>query len=195
MSLQKSVYADFQLIHKIVSSSRFINMEGLSGEIPFWIAPYDIKADAQVDTEVVNLVKKLSNQGIKALCIDLFDLTCDIIEKHIGIQEMISLEKSLEKAYFKDALQSTINIHERFIPAIAALVKEKQPAMLFLKGVGKVYPFIRSHTVLNNLQSSIKHIPTLMFYPCEYSGRALKLFDLLEDDNYYRANNIFSQKR
>jgi len=42
------------------------------------------------------------------------------------------LEKSLEKAYFKDALQSTINIHERFIPAIAALVKEKQPAMLFL---------------------------------------------------------------
>ena len=65
MSLQKSVYADFQLIHKIVSSSRFINMEGLSGEIPFWIAPYDIKADAQVDTEVVNLVKKLSNQGIK----------------------------------------------------------------------------------------------------------------------------------
>ncbi|HNS79442.1 MAG TPA: DUF1788 domain-containing protein [Syntrophorhabdus sp.] len=195
MSLQKSVYADFQLIHKIVSSSRFINMEGLSGEIPFWIAPYDIKADAQVDTEVVNLVKKLSNQGIKALCIDLFDLTCDIIEKHIGIQEMISLEKSLEKAYFKDALQSTINIHERFIPAIAALVKEKQPAMLFLKGVGKVYPFIRSHTVLNNLQSSIKHIPTLMFYPGEYSGRALKLFDLLEDDNYYRANNIFSQKR
>ena len=118
MSLQQSVYADFQLIHKIVSSSRFINMEGLSGEIPFWIAPYDIKADAQVDTEVVNLVKKLSNQGIKALCIDLFDLTCDIIEKHIGIQEMISLEKSLEKAYFKDALQSTINIHERFIPAM-----------------------------------------------------------------------------
>ena len=54
--------------------------------------------------------------------------------------------------------------------------------MLFLKGVGKVYPFIRSHTVLNNLQSSIKHIPTLMFYPGEYSGRALNLFDRFEDD-------------
>ena len=71
-------------------------MEGLSGEIPFWIAPYDIKADAQVDTEVVNLVKKLSNQGIKAVCVDLFDLTCDI-EKHIGIQEMISWKRALKR--------------------------------------------------------------------------------------------------
>jgi hypothetical protein len=66
--------------------------------------------------------------------------------------------------------------------------------MLFIKGVGKVFPFIRSHIVLNNLQSAVKNIPTLMFFPGEYSGKSLKLFNLLEDDNYYRANNIFSQK-
>jgi hypothetical protein len=48
--------------------------------------------------------------------------------------------------------------------------------------------------VLNNLQSAVKNIPTLMFFPGEYSGKSLKLFNLLEDDNYYRANNIFSQK-
>jgi hypothetical protein len=60
--------------------------------------------------------------------------------------------------------------------------------------VGRVFPFIRSHIVLNNLQSAVKNIPTLMFFPGEYSGKSLKLFDLLADDNYYRANNIFSQK-
>ncbi|MDD3190001.1 MAG: DUF1788 domain-containing protein [Fermentimonas sp.] len=53
---------------------------------------------------------------------------------------------------------------------------------------------MRSHIVLNNLQSEIKNIPTLMFYPGEYSGRSLRLFNLLEDDNYYRAFNIYTYK-
>jgi hypothetical protein len=107
---------------------------------------------------------------------------------------MFALEQSMEKQFFIDALQSTINIHERFIPAISERIEAENPSMLLIKGVGKVFPFIRSHIVLNNLQSAVKNIPTLMFFPGEYSGKSLKLFDLLEDDNYYRANNIFSQK-
>ena len=110
------------------------------------------------------------------------------------MEELKQIELDLDKSFFLDALQSTINIHDRFIPAIGEKVKETNPQMLFLKGVGKVYPFIRSHIVLNNLQSEIKNIPTLMFYPGEYSGRSLRLFNLLEDDNYYRAFNIYTYK-
>jgi hypothetical protein len=131
---------------------------------------------------------------MKPLCIDLFELSCEIIDKNIGMEELIQIELKLEKSFFLDALQSTINIHDRFIPAIALKVNEANPQMLFLKGVGKVYPFIRSHIVLNNLQSVIKEIPTLMFYPGEYRGRSLRLFNLLEDDNYYRAFNIYTYK-
>ena len=110
------------------------------------------------------------------------------------MEELKQIELDLDKSFFLDALQSTINIHDRFIPAIGEKVKGANPQMLFLKGVGKVYPFIRSHIVLNNLQSEIKNIPTLMFYPGEYSGRSLRLFNLLEDDNYYRAFNIYTYK-
>jgi hypothetical protein len=169
-------------------------MEGLSGEIPFWIAPYEVKAENQVNNEIGNLVRKLHNEGIKALCIDLFELSCSLVEQNIGLEDMFAIEETMEKQFFIDALQSTINIHERFIPAISERIEAEKPAMLFIKGVGKVFPFIRSHIVLNNLQSAVKNIPTLMFFPGEYSGKSLKLFNLLEDDNYYRANNIFSQK-
>lgn len=181
-------------IYDIVSNPRFINMEGLSGEIPFWVAPYDISKELKVESEIKHLVRKLKTSGFEPLCIDLFELSCEIIEEKIGMEELKQIELDLDKSFFLDALQSTINIHDRFIPAIGKKVKETNPQMLFLKGVGKVYPFIRSHIVLNNLQSEIKNIPTLMFYPGEYSGRSLRLFNLLEDDNYYRAFNIYTYK-
>ena len=169
-------------------------MSSLQGEIPFWIAPYNVKSENQVVKEIENLEKKLRNEGIKPLVIDLFQIACKIIDENIGLTEMFEIEKDMEKLYFKDAIQSTINIHERLIPSIVKLVEDNQPQMLLIKGVGLVYPFIRSHTVLNNLQSAVKHLPVVMFYPGDYSGLSLRLFGEFEDDNYYRASNIDIQK-
>jgi hypothetical protein len=68
--------------------------------------------------------------------------------------------------------------------------------VMFITGVGAVFPYIRSHTVLNNLQSTAKDKPTVMFFPGEYvqskaEGASLVLFNRLEDDKYYRAFNIY----
>lgn len=190
MTLEEITSNKFKKIHQVVSSLSFRNMDALNGEIPFWIAPYDIAANNQVESEIKNLETKLLNSGIRPLNIDLFELSCNILEENIGLDEIFEIEKEMDKYQYKDALQSSINIHERFIPLIIQLVEEQKPHMLFIKSVGAVYPFIRSHTVLNNLQSAVKNIPTLMFFPGEYSGQSLNLFGLLKDDNYYRAFNI-----
>jgi hypothetical protein len=68
--------------------------------------------------------------------------------------------------------------------------------LLFLSGVGEVFPYIRSHNVLNNLQSTAKDKPTLMFFPGAYthsleSGASLDLFSRFHDDKYHRAFDIF----
>jgi hypothetical protein len=165
-------------------------MDALNGEIPFWIAPYDVAANNQVEVEIKNLETKLLNDGVQPSIIDLFELSCEILDENIGLEEVFEIEKDMDKYFFKDALQSSINIHERFIPRIVEMVEKQNPQMLFIKSVGAVYPFIRSHTVLNNLQSAVKSIPTLMFFPGEYSGQSLNLFGVLKDDNYYRAFNI-----
>ncbi|NLD23360.1 MAG: DUF1788 domain-containing protein, partial [Bacteroidales bacterium] len=68
-------------IYDIVSNPRFINMEGLSGEIPFWVAPYDISKELKVESEIKHLVRKLKTSGFEPLCIDLFELSCEIIEE------------------------------------------------------------------------------------------------------------------
>ncbi|MGR5940587.1 DUF1788 domain-containing protein [Bacillus pacificus] len=59
--------------------------------------------------------------------------------------------------------------------------------VVLITGVGKVYPFVRSHTILNNLQEVIDKIPVIMFFPGRYDGQSLQLFGKFKDDNYYRA--------
>src|SRR4051812_48529869 len=112
-----------------------------------------------------------------------------IIDEAIGLDKIFENERKKKKERFKNALQTTINIHERLIPRIKHQVEERSPKALLINGVGKVFPYIRSHNVLNNLQSAVKSIPTLMFFPGRYTGQSLELFGLLKDDNYYRAFN------
>ena len=195
MNQNELTHKKFQHILEVLSSESFLKMDALNGEIPFWIAPYDIATQNQVEQEITNLIVKLENTGIKTLLVDLFELSCELIDDNIGLIEMFELELEMDKTDFKDAIQSTINIHERFIPAIVEKVATTNPNILLIKGVGAVYPFIRSHTVLNNLQSAVKNIPTVMFFCGSYTGQSLNLFGTLKDDNYYRAFNIDTYKQ
>lgn len=194
ISGQDKLIENFKSIFDVTSSKEFLNMEGLSGEVPFWIAPYDIQLQDAADEELAHLLSRLNNQGIEVLVLDLFEISIQIIESNIGLEKIFQVEKKKNKDKFKKALQSTLNLQERFIPYIELKVKESKTQILMLKGIGSVYPFIRSHNVLNNLQSAITEIPTLMFFPGEYNGKALSLFGDFKDDNYYRAFNIFEYK-
>ena len=59
--------------------------------------------------------------------------------------------------------------------------------IVFITGVGKVYPFMRSHSILNNLHHVFDTLPLVLFFPGTYDGQSLKLFGRLEDQNHYRA--------
>jgi hypothetical protein len=66
--------------------------------------------------------------------------------------------------------------------------------MIFLTGIGAAFPIIRSHTILNNLQTLVGDLPLVMFFPGTYNNQSLTLFDRLKDDNYYRAHNLNEYK-
>ena len=103
---------------------------------------------------------------------------------------MFRVEKRRGKEKFLKALQSTLNIHEVLMPRISEVINANNADVYFLTGIGLVFPYIRSHNVLNNLQNVAKEAPTVCFFPGEYNGHSLNLFGKLKDDNYYRAFNI-----
>ncbi len=180
----------FARLYKIISAESFLNKQALGGEIPFFIEPYQARQELQVREAIKMLRNRLTNAGVSVLEINLYDTACEILEEKGGMERLFRVEKSKSKDKFLKALQSSLNIHEVFIPKIADKINAADARVYFITGVGLVYPYIRSHNILNNLQRVAKEAPTVCFFPGEYDGISLKLFGRLKDDNYYRAFNI-----
>ena len=66
----------------------------------------------------------------------------------------------------------------------------KSGDVLLITGIGKVYPFMRSHKILDNIQHIFSDIPVLMLYPGTFDGQDLCLFGRFLDGHYYRAFNL-----
>ena len=62
--------------------------------------------------------------------------------------------------------------------------------VLFMTGIGKIHPFMRSHKMLDSMQHLFEDIPIVMFYPGTFNGQTLNLFDEFKEGNYYRAFNL-----
>ena len=180
----------FSHLFKVISSQRFLSKESLGGEIPFFIASYNALQALEVEESITRLIKKLDVSGVPVLEINLYDLVCEILESKGGMDRMFRVEKAKSKEKFLRALQSSLNIHQVLMPLIDKKIKESDAKVYFLTGIGLVFPYIRSHNILNNLQNIAKEAPTVAFFPGDYDGHTLNLFGLLKDDNYYRAFNI-----
>lgn len=58
---------------------------------------------------------------------------------------------------------------------------------MVLSGVGKVFPFMRVHSLLEAMQPLFNDIPVVVFYPGDFDGHYVKLFNKLKANEYYRA--------
>lgn len=184
------ITAKFSHLYNVISSKRFLNKEALGGEIPFFITAYDARQEIEVYDSIKLLKNKLETSGVSVLELNLYDIVCDILEEKGGMERMFKIELSKDKDKFLSALQSTLNIHQILMPRIKQMIEDYPAKVYFLTGIGMVFPYIRSHNILNNLQNVAKDSPTVTFFPGDYNGHTLNLFGLLKDDNYYRAFNI-----
>lgn len=183
----------------VLSGKRFLQMEGLGNEVPFFIYPYppeEALAVAQIKKRIKN---KLSHKGIRVREINLYDLSVEILKDRGVWDRVLAAEPDQDKADFRELLQGMLDPQLHLAPAIRARIDDGDFDILFLTGIGEVFPYIRSHNVLNNLQSVVTGKPMLMFFPGRYEqsdtlGSSLVLFGRLKDDQYYRAKNILEQE-
>jgi len=177
----------FEHLFNVISTEEFLRMESLGGEIPFFISAFDPQQQNEVDAAIKGLKNKLELNGIPVLELNLYDIAMEILDDELGAGEIFELEKSMDKQEFKGALQSTLDLNEVLMPKLKSLIDSSSAKVYFLTGIGMVFPFIRSHNVLNNLQNVAKNAPTVAFFGGTFNGLTLELFGLLKDDNYYRA--------
>ena len=184
----------------VLSGHRFLKMEGLSNEVPFFIYPYAPEASLAVAEAKKRIKTKLSTQhGITVREVNLYDLSVEILKERGVWERILKVEPDQDKDDFRELLQGMLDPQLHIAPAIRAKIVDGAFDIFFLTGIGEVFPYIRSHNVLNNLQSVVTGKPMLMFFPGRYEqsdtlGSSLVLFGRLKDDQYYRAKNILEQE-
>lgn len=194
MMYKEDIAEKFKNLYSKMTTDTFLSRSSLGGEIPFWISPYNPEQELEITRSIKSLKNKLETQGLVILELNLFDISIELLDEHLGEGEIFKLEQDMDKDEFKSAIQSVLDINEVFMPYLKKLIDESNAQIYFITGVGTCFPFLRSHNVLNNLQNIAKESPTVMFFPGKYNGTSLELFGLLKDDNYYRAFNIDNYK-
>lgn len=184
------IYERLDKILPKIQEKRFRENKGLGNEIGFYIFDYDPK-DELVVREHIRFIKQKVNaedSGVKIKEFDLYEIMLELLEGKKYLDKVLNLEKQKGTEHVIKAINTTLRLtlpNDLIVDYIKSRVDKDD--IVFLTGVGKVWPIIRSHTVLNTLHSVIDDVPLIMFFPGIYDGLELKLFDEIKDDNYYRA--------
>lgn len=199
MTSPRTLLEQEEHLFDVLSGQRFLAMEGLGNEVPFFIFPYAPENALDVAHVKKRVKNRLANSGVTVREINLYDLTIEILQERGVWERVLAMEPDQDKDDFREMLQGMLDPQLHIAPAIRARIEDEAYDILFLTGIGEVFPYIRSHNVLNNLQSVVTGKPMLMFFPGRYEqsetlGSSLVLFGHLQDDQYYRAKNILEQE-
>ena len=177
-------------IESEIGKTSFLNGKGLGNEVEYYVFDYDPKDEILVREYIDKLVKKDKEfgDGYKLKVYDVYDLMIELLESEGYLEACFEMEKNDGMNYLVESVNDLLRMSDNndyFTEYIEENTPEK--AIVFLTGVGKIFPFVRSHKILNNLHQSFNKAPVVMFYPGKYDGQSLELFGEFKDDNYYRA--------
>lgn len=196
----RTLERDESHVYDVLRSERFLKMEGLSKEVPFFIYHYDPSWALHVADMRERVTNKLrTNDGLRIVEVNLYDLAIELLKERGVWERLLALEPDMEKSEFREMLQGMLDPHDHLAPEMSDLLTDAQVDIVFLTGIGEVFPFIRTHTVLENLQSVVVGAPMLAWFPGTYEftqsrGHQLRALNIAASDSYYRAKDILEQE-
>lgn len=162
----------------------------LGGELPLFIQPLDSSKQRETEEQVKRLASRLNRKGVKVSVVNLFDLSIDILKEEGILDAILENESDIPHSDTVETLDSILDISSTIIPRLQSIIESEEPDYLFLSGVGSVFPFIRSHGILNNIDELTDNCKLVLFFPGQYDNMQLNLFGHIYDENYYRGINL-----
>ncbi len=175
---------------RIIKTPSFRQNKGLGNEVGYYVFDYPAEKELIVREriEYMKCKNSKSTDGFELIVFDLYDIIIDILEEEGFMDQCFKFEKKNSIERIIKVVGNLLHINDES-SLIVRYIQERTPedAVVFLVGIGKCYPILRSHKVLNSMHQAIDRIPVVLFYPGKYDGQELVLFGAIKDDNYYRA--------
>lgn len=177
-------------IEGVIKKENFRQNKGLGNEVGYYVFDYPADEELAVRDHIDYMKNRNSRgtDGFELVVFDLYDLIIDVLEKEGFLEQCFMFEKNRGFERIIKSVGNLLKVNDSD-SLIVKHIQENTPedSVVFLVGIGKCYPILRSHKVLNNLHQILDHVPVVLFYPGKYDGQELVLFGSIKDDNYYRA--------
>ena len=173
-----------------ISDQDFLANRGVANEVRYYVFDYE-PCDELIIRDKIKALKKQNNpdaDGFQIVEFDLYEMVISILEEKGYIDKCVKFEEQKGMEYLYTAVTKMLRLtNDDNLIVNRILENTPENAVVFLTGVGKVFPFVRSHNVLNNLHQVLDSVPVVMFYPGTWNGQSLSLFGTITEGNYYRA--------
>ena len=136
--------------------------------------------------------RNIKNQpGYELKIYDVYDIMNDLIEEEGLYEDSVEMEENEDLDYLITAINDILRI-DYDDNYFNTYIEENTPdnSVVFITGAGKIFPFVRSHGILNKLHLVFARAPVVLFYPGKYDRQSLVLFSEFKDENYYRAFSL-----
>lgn len=186
----RTIEERLDILEEKIRAEAFRNNTGLGNEIGYYIFDYEPREELTVRGRIRELEKSNTDLkfGYQLVIYDMYELILRLLEEEGVMEDLKELEEEEGTEYVFAAISDTLRFDEKDSLIINHIVRNTpKEAVVFLTGVGKCFPILRSHKILNNLHQVMDHCPVVLFYPGRYNGNALNVFHELKEDNYYRA--------
>ncbi len=171
-----------------ITSDAFLSGSGIGNEIAFYVFDYPPEEELVVRDHLRTLLQHIPKQkhGLRVRHVDLFDFVLDYLRSRNLLDKSLRMQREKGDEALKKALAGPL--HESKLGSLfAETARPDQNDLVIVSGAGTVWPLLRIHSLLNNLQPVMGKTPLVVFYPGLYDGQSLRLFGKIKSSNYYRA--------
>lgn len=181
-----SITERLDLLKETIQRTDFLKGEGLSNEVNIRMFCYESKEEMAVRA----FTERLSSENLscKVEIVDLYEAFLEACKREDILDDIPDMEQEDGKEYLEEQLNNIIDAKVMAEFIIENFDETKD--LLMITGVGKAFPFIRVHALLNALQEDFNNKPIVVLYPGTFDGHYVKLFNKLKSNEYYRAFNM-----
>lgn len=179
----------FEQVIKKFQNDDFLMNRGLGNEVGIHVFQYQPIYELEIRNFIQKIIKTSKNERFNIIHVDLFEIFIEACDE-LGItDDAIDMEKEEGSNQLLSQFHSIVSIEE-YISRINKLDFKAGKDIIIISGIGRVYPMMRAHLILNNIQHILSEVPVVLFYPGTYDSQTLTLFGKIFDNNYYRAFSL-----
>tara|TARA_R110002073_G_scaffold71451_5_gene175447 strand:+ start:2377 stop:2976 length:600 start_codon:yes stop_codon:yes gene_type:complete len=170
---------------------------------PAYIYTYKPELEYEIREQIAQLINKLKrpNHYLDCLVINIYEELINYLKANsFSGSSIFDLIMEKEKEDYQDAFNWVLDeVDEGFYTHFERKVKNhftdksEKRVFLIVYGFGTVFPYLRASDFLKKTEKLVKEFKVIVFYPGSYEDSNYSLFNVLNDDNLYRANHLNNQ--